>query len=122
MAGNESAPKSISPVSSPMSEALSLLIGRKWISGNGLPRCSSKAPLYSAKRLRTILSFGVQLTNSYGPEPTGSVANFSPRSSTAFFGRMVPDAVGKVERMIGANGSLRTIVPDSLSLTITSLR
>ncbi len=64
--------------------------------------------------------FGFHSTNSYGPVPIGLVAKSSPRSSTAFFETTQPEKTGSVVAMIGEKGSLRMIVPEYVSSTLTS--
>ena len=65
---------------------------------------------------------GVQLTNSYGTRPDRVGGERFATLLDRLLRQDAPDAVGSVDRMSGANGSLSTIVPESLSLTITSLR
>ena|SRR2546427_8015725 len=105
-----------------MSDALSSSIGMKSISGHGVPMKAFEAPPYCANRFSTTFCFGVQRMNSYGPVPIGCVAYFFPRSVTALRERTRPLPTGSVERRRAAKGRLRTIVPEYLSLTLTSLR
>src|SRR5207248_1688890 len=103
-----------------MSAALSSSIGTKSISDHFEPMYAFEAPPYFVNGLSTTFCFGVQLTNSYGPVPIGCVAYFFPRSVTAFRERIRPLPTGRVERMSAAKGRLRMIVPEYLSLTLTS--